>query len=249
MQELQDSVALVTGGTSGIGRATAIAFAKQGSKVIVASRRQSQGEETVNLIKEIGGESIFIATDVTQEDSVKNLIEQTVKLYGKLDFAFNNAGVASGQSLVDETEENYYKVFDVNVKGVFLCLKYEIAQMLQQGKGSIVNCASILGVVGLTPVAFYSASKHAVLGLTKTAALEMAKSNIRINAVSPGVIKTEMAEPFFDIPFFKDFIKKHPMDRVGTPEEVANVVTFLCSDKASFITGENIVLDGGFLAQ
>lgn len=170
-------------------------------------------------------------------------------IYGRIDCAFNNAGVGIGNPIIEETAENYDKVFNVNVKGVFLCLKYEIAQMLQQGQGSIVNCASILGLVGLSNVSLYVASKHAVLGLTKTAALEVAKSNIRVNSVAPGVIKTEMAEPFFEVPFFKEFIGKHPMGRVGTPEEVANAVVFLCSDKASFITGENIAIDGGFMAQ
>ncbi|HAC64137.1 MAG TPA: short chain dehydrogenase [Cyanothece sp. UBA12306] len=249
MKALQNKVALVTGGNSGIGRTTAIAFAKEGAKVIVASRREKEGEKTIKLIEEIGGEGKFIPTDVTQEKSVKTLIEEIVKLYGKLDCAFNNAGVAVGNLITEETEENYDKVFNVNVKGVFMCLKYELSQMLKQGEGSIVNCASILGLVGLSPVSLYSASKHAVLGLTKTAALEVAKSNIRVNSVSPGVIKTEMAEPFFEIPFFQKFIDKHPMGRVGTPEEVANAVVFICSDKASFMTGENIVIDGGFMAQ
>ncbi|MGK7942608.1 MAG: SDR family oxidoreductase [Crocosphaera sp.] len=249
MKEFENKIALVTGATSGIGRATAMTFAKEGAKVVVASRRQKEGEETVKLIEQMGGESIFIATDVTQENSVRNLIQKIVEVYGKLDYAFNNSGVALGNPLVEETEENYYKVFDVNVKGVFFCLKYELEQMLKQGEGSIVNCASILGLVGLAPLSLYTSSKHAVLGLTKTAALEVAESNIRVNAVCPGVIKTEMAEPFFEIPFFKEFIKNHPIGRVGTPEEVANAVIFLCSNKASFMTGENIVIDGGFIAQ
>lgn len=250
MKDLENKVALVTGGSSGIGRATALAFAQEGAKVVVAARRLQEGEETVKLIKEMGGEAIFIATDITQEAQIKALIEQTVSHYGRLDYAFNNAGVAVGNPLLEETEENYYKVFDLNVKGVFLCLKYQVAQMLKNGGGAIVNCSSILGVVGLAPVCLiYTASKHAVLGLTKSAALEFATANIRINAVSPGVIETEMSRPMLAFPFYQEFIAKHPMKRVGKVEEVANMVVFLCSDKASFITGENIAIDGGFLAQ
>jgi NAD(P)-dependent dehydrogenase (short-subunit alcohol dehydrogenase family) len=152
-------------------------------------------------------------------------------------------------SITEETVENYEQVFNVNVKGVFLCLKYEISQMLKQGEGTIVNCASILGLTGLSPTHLYSASKHAVLGLTKTVALEVAQSNIRVNAVCPGVIDTDLARPFFSIPFYREFINKHPMGRVGKEEEVANAVVFLCSDQASFITGEHLVIDGGFMAQ
>lgn len=249
MKKFENKVVLVTGASSGIGRATAVAFAKEGAKVIVAARRVKEGGKTVELIKQVGSEGLFIQTDVTQEEQVKNLIEKIVEIYGRVDCAFNNAGCLTVNSITEETVENYEQVFNVNVKGVFLCLKYEISQMLKQGGGTIVNCASILGLTGLSPTHLYSASKHAVLGLTKTVALEVAQSNIRVNAVCPGVIDTDLARPFFSIPFYREFINKHPMGRVGKEEEVANAVVFLCSDQASFITGEHLVIDGGFMAQ
>ncbi len=249
MKEFENQVALVTGGSSGIGRATAIAFAREGAKVVVAARRVKESEETVRLIKEAGSDGIFIQTDVTVEEQVRTLIEKTIATYGGLDYAFNNAGFGAGSPITETTLDIYEKVFDVNVKGVLLCMKYEILQMLKNGSGSIVNNASILGLTGLENTSLYTASKHAVLGLTKVAAIEMAKSNIRINAVCPGVIDTEMAHPFFDIPWYKQFIEKHPMGRVGQPEEVATAVVYFCSDKASFITGQNLAIDGGFMAQ
>ena len=249
MKNFENKVVLVTGASSGIGRATAVAFAKEGAKVVVAARRVKEGEETVELIKKAGGEGFFIQTDVTQEKQVKNLIGKTVEIYSRLDCAFNNAGYYTVNPITEETVENYEQVFNVNVKGVFLCLKYEISQMLKQGGGTIVNCASILGLTGLSPTHLYTASKHAVLGLTKTVALEVARSNIRVNAVCPGLIDTDMTRPFFSIPFYREFINKHPMGRVGKEEEVANAVVFLCSDQASFITGEHLVIDGGFMAQ
>ena len=249
MKDFEDKVVLVTGASSGIGRATAIAFAKEGAKVVVAARRINEGEETVTLIKKAGGEGIFIQTDISQEKQVKNLVEKTVETYHGLDSAFNNAGFLTENLFVEETVENYEKTFNVNVKGVFLSLKYELCYMLNHGGGSIVNCASNLGLVALSSRSLYTASKHAVLGLTKTAALEVAKSNIRVNAVCPGLIDTDMTRPFFSVPFYQEFIKKHPMGRIGTEEEVANAVVFLCSNKASFITGEYLVIDGGFMAQ
>ncbi len=247
MKEFENKVALVTGGSSGIGRATAIAFAREGAKVVVAARRVKEGEETVGLIREAGSEGIFIKTDVTLEEEVRALIEKTIDTYGRLDCAFNNAGVGIGGSLTETTVDIYEKVFDVNVKGVLLCLKYEIQEMLKNGSGSIVNNSSIAGLTGIEQVSVYVASKHAVLGLTKAAALEMAKSNIRVNAVAPGVIETDMSRPFFELPFYKKLIEEIPLERVGQVEGVATAVVYLCSDKASFITGQCFVIDGGLL--
>ncbi|MDJ0719906.1 MAG: SDR family NAD(P)-dependent oxidoreductase [Prochloraceae cyanobacterium] len=177
MKEFENKVALVTGGSSGIGRATAIAFAREGANVVVAARRVKEGSETIRLIREAGSDGIFIKTDVTVEEEVRALIEKTIDTYSRLDCAFNNAGVAMGGSLTETTVDIYEKVFDVNVKGVLLCLKYEIQEMLKNGGGSIVNNSSIAGLTGIEQISVYVASKHAVLGLTKAAALEMAKSN------------------------------------------------------------------------
>ena len=249
MKEFENKVALVTGGSSGIGRATAIAFAREGAKVVVAARRVKEGEETVRLVKEAGGEGIFIPTDVSIEEQVLTLIEKTIDTYGRLDFAFNNAGLGDACPITEITLDTYEKVFSVNVKGVLLCMKHEILQMLKNGGGSIVNNASILGLTGLENTSLYTASKHAVLGLTKVAAIEMAQSKIRINAVCPGVIDTEMARPGYELPWYQRFIERHPMGRVGQAEEVATAVVYLCSDKASFITGQHLAIDGGYTAQ
>ena len=249
MKEFENKVALVTGGSSGIGRATAIAFAREGAKVVVAARRVKEGEETVRLIKEAGSDGIFIQTDVTLEQEVQNLIEKTIGFYGRLDFAFNNAGVAEVGPITEATVDIYEKTFDVNVKGVLLCMKHEILQMLQNGCGSIVNTASIAGLIGNVNFSIYTASKHAVLGLTKATALEVAKSNIRVNAVCPGIIDTDMTRPFFDDPQYKQRMEMYPMGRIGQAEEVATAVVYLCSDKASFITGHSLAIDGGYTVQ
>lgn len=197
MKSIENKIALVTGGGSGIGRATALAFAREGAKVVIASRRESEGEETVRLIKEAGSEGFFVKTDVAKEADVKNLVEQTIRKYDRLDYAFNNAGT-EGESapLTSQTVENYDRTFDANVKGVLLSMKHEVAQMLKQGGGAIVNTSSIAGLIGFAGAAVYVASKHAVLGLTKSAALEYAKQGIRINAVSPAAIETEMLDRF-----------------------------------------------------
>jgi NAD(P)-dependent dehydrogenase (short-subunit alcohol dehydrogenase family) len=251
---LKDKVALVTGGTSGIGRATAIAYAQQQAKVVVVGRRIDEGKETVRLIKEAGGEAIFVQADVTKEADVKAMVDKAVGVFGRLDIAFNNAGtVGENPSLIEQTEAEYDHIMNVNVKGVWLSMKYEIAQMLQQGSGSIVNTASGAGVVA-SPNAnapLYTASKHAVVGLTKTAALQYAKAGIRINVAAPGVIETDMFEAATG---GQDEAKAymaglHPIGRIGTPIEVANAVLFLSSDLASFITGETLMVDGGYVAQ
>ena len=249
MKEFENKVALVTGGSSGIGRATAIAFAREGAKVVVAARRVKEGEETVRLIKEAGSDGIFIPTDVSVEEQVRTLIEKTIDIYGQLDFAFNNAGVFEVGPITEATVDIYEKIFAVNVKGVLLCMKHEILEMLKNGCGSIVNNASIGGLIGGENFSIYAASKHAVIGLTKVAAIEMAKSNIRVNAVCPGTIDTEMTRPFFDASWQKQIIEKHPIGRVGQPEEVATAVVYLCSEKASFITGQSLAIDGGYTVQ
>jgi NAD(P)-dependent dehydrogenase (short-subunit alcohol dehydrogenase family) len=245
-------VALVTGGTSGIGRATAIAYAQQQAKVVVAGRRVEEGEETVRLIKDAGGEALFVRTDVTQEAEVKAMVDQTIRVFGRLDIAFNNAGThGEDPSLIEQVDAEYDRMMNANVKGVWLSMKYEIAQMLKQGGGSIVNTSSILGVIAMPSVPLYTASKYAVVGLTKAAALQYAKSGIRINAVGPGAIETDMFE---NATGGQDEAKAymaglHPMGRVGKPVEVANAVIWLSSDSASFVTGEILMVDGGYVAQ
>ncbi|MEG4409063.1 SDR family oxidoreductase [Microcoleus sp. MON2_D5] len=249
---LQDKVALVTGGTSGIGRATAIAYAQQQAKVVVVGRRMDEGEETIRLIKKAGGEAIFVQADVTKEADVEAMVDKVVSVFGRLDIAFNNAGtVGENPSLIEQPEAEYYPMMNVNVKGVWWSMKYEIAQMLKQGSGSIVNTASANGVVALPSVPLYTASKSAVIGLTKAAALQYAKAGIRINVVAPAAIETDMFEAATG---GQDEAKAyitglHPIGRVGTPLEVANAVLFLSSDLASFVTGETLMVDGGYVAQ
>ncbi len=249
---LKDKVAIVTGGTTGIGRATAIAYAQQQAKVVVVGRRMDEGEDTVRLIKEAGGEAIFVQADVTKEADVKAMVDKAVGVFGRLDIAFNNAGTfGENPSLIDQTEAEYDLTMNVNVKGVWLSMKHEIAQMLQQGSGLIVNTASTVGVVALPSLLLYTVSKHAVVGLTKAAALQYAKAGIRINAVAPGSVAT----PIFEAGTGgQDEVKAylaglHPIGRIGTPLEVANAVLFLSSDMASFITGATLLVDGGFVAQ
>ncbi len=245
-------VALVTGGTSGIGRAVAIAYAQQGAKVLVAGRRAEEGEATLRLIKDAGGDGLFVKADVTQEADVKSMVEQAVDVFGRLDFAFNNAGVhGENLSLVDQTDAEYDRMMNVNVKGVWLSMKYEIAQMLRQGGGAIVNTASILGVVAMASVPLYTASKHAVVGLTKAAALQYAKLGIRVNAVGPAAIETDMFESATggQAEAKAQMAAIHPIGRVGQPSEVASAVLWLCSDGASFVTGETLMIDGGYTAQ
>ena len=246
---LKDKVALVTGGTSGIGRATAIAYAKQQAKVVVVGRRMDEGEETVRLIQEADGEAIFVQADVTKEADVEAMLDKAVSVFGRLDIAFNNAGMGGeNPSLIEQTEAEYDCTMNVNVKGIWLSMKYEIAQMLKQESGSIVNMASAVGVVALPNIPLYTASKHAVIGLTKAAALQYAKAGIRINGVAPGAIQTDMFEAVTDEA--KAYLTGlHPIGRVGTPLEVANAVLFLSSDMASFVTGETLMIDGGSVAQ
>jgi NAD(P)-dependent dehydrogenase (short-subunit alcohol dehydrogenase family) len=245
-------VAVVTGGTSGIGKAAAIALAQAGAKVVVAGRRQVEGEETIRLLQASSGEGFFVATDVSKEADVQTLIEKTMAHYGRLDIAFNNAGVDQETTpLPEQTEATYDRIMDINVKGVWLCLKHEIPAMLKNGGGAIVNTSSGLGLVGAVGVPIYVASKHAVEGLTKSVALEYALQGIRVNAVSPGLIQTEMLDRTVQtntelIEYFKTTL---PMGRIGTPQEVVNAVLWLCSDAASFVTGHSLTVDGGYIAQ
>lgn len=248
---MKGKVALITGGTAGIGRTTALAFAREGAKVALSGRREKEGNEVVAEINAAGGEAIFIKTDIAQDAEVKAMVEQTIAAFGRLDYAFNNAGVEHPPTPTrEQTEETFDFVMNTNVKGVWLSQKYEIAAMLQSGGGAIVNNASVAGLGGMAGMGIYVASKHAVIGLTKATALEVARKGIRVNAVAPAAIETRM---------FTDFAKTdeqqkmmaslHPIGRIGKPEEIAEAVVFLCSDKASFITGETLAIDGGWTAQ
>jgi NAD(P)-dependent dehydrogenase (short-subunit alcohol dehydrogenase family) len=250
-QDLFQKVALITGGTTGIGRDTAILFAKHGAKVVVSGRREAEGKETVALAKAAGGEAIFVQSDVSKSGDVQALVKKTVDTFGRLDIAFNNAGIeGKWVPLVEQTEENWDQVHNINLKGVWLSLKYEILQMLKQGGGgAIVNMSSVAGLIGAAGAGVYIASKHGVLGLTKTAALEYAANGIRVNAVCPAVIETAMAERAFGAPEVnKRMLALHPLGRFGKPIEIAEAVLWMCSDKSSFMTGHEIVLDGGMLA-
>lgn len=249
-KDLQDKVAIVTGGTSGIGRETAVLFARQGAKVVVAGRRVTEGEETISLVRAAGGEGLFVKTDVSKSADVQALLQKTVEKFGRLDIAFNNAGIEGNwMPIVDQSEEDWDRVIGINLKGVWLCLKHELQQMLKQGsRGAIVNMSSVAGLMGAPGAAPYCATKHGVIGLTRTAALEHARHKIRVNAVCPAVIETPMGDRLFGEPeVMKWALSKHPIGRFGKSSEVAEAVLWLCSEKSSFMTGHYIVLDGGFL--
>ncbi|MFN6560902.1 MAG: SDR family oxidoreductase [Nostoc sp. ChiSLP01] len=247
--QLYGKVALVTGASSGIGRASAIAFARAGAKVVAASRRIAEGEETIHRIQEIGGEGIFIKTDVSNPADVETLIEKTVDTYGRLDCACNSAGFGGPASpITDMSEEHWDRLVDVNLKATWLCLKYQITAMLKQGSGAIVNIASTAGVVGFPGFTGYCATKGGVTALTKAAAMEYAQAGIRINVVSPGAIATEMLATL-PTDALEQLTARHPIGRTGKPEEVAETVVWLCSDAASFIMGHNMMVDGAYTAQ
>lgn len=247
----KDKVALVTGASFGIGRSTAIAFAKRGAKVVVADWLDDKEEVTIKAIKDLGGEVLFIKCDVSKSNDVKLLMDKAHSTFGRLDFAFNNAGVEGDMGQTHEcTEENWDHTIGINLKGLWLCLKYELPIMQKQGFGVIVNCASVAGLIGFPGLPAYVASKHGVTGLTKTAALENAKINIRVNAVCPGVIKTPMVDRITgkQKEVEKQYESMEPVGRMGQPEEVAEAVVWLCSDAASFVTGVSLPVDGGWIA-
>ena len=251
---LQNKVALVTGGTSGIGKAAAVALAKAGAKVVVAGRRAEEGNKVVKTIQQAGGDAIFVKTDVAQEAEVKALVEHTLAHFGRLDVAFNNAGIEGqvGHSIETMDVDDYQSVFDINVKGVLLSMKHEAAAMLKNSGGSIVNTASIAGHVGFAGGGVYVASKHAILGLSKSAALDLATRGVRVNTVSPGTIQTEMIDRMTgegEIEAKKWWSSQHPIGRIGTADEVAAMVVWLSTPQASFITGTDIAVDGGYLAR
>lgn len=244
-------VALVTGGAAGIGRATALAFAEQGLKVVVSDVDTAGGEATVELICRAGGEAVFIACNVTQDAEVGALMAQIVKCYGRLDYAFNNAGIEIEQGkLADGSEQEFDAIMGVNVKGVWLCMKHQIPLLLAQGGGAIVNTASVAGLGAAPKMSIYSASKHAVIGLTKSAAVEYAKKKIRVNAVCPAVIDTDMFRRAYEAdPRKAEFAAAmHPVGRIGKVEEIAAAVLYLCCDDAGFTTGQALAIDGGATA-
>jgi len=251
MADFAGKVALVTGGASGMGRETALAFAREGAKVVVADVQVDGGEETVAMIRKAGGEAIFVKADVSKTAQVKALIDKTVETYGRLDCAFNNAAVEEENCLMaDCTEEAFDRMVAINLKGVWLCLKYEIQQMLKQGGGVIVNTASIQGIVGHAFLTAYTGTKHGVVGLTKSAALGYAKAGIRVNAVCPGPFRTPMLQRYIESkPGAEErVISTIPLGRIGEPREMAEAVLWLCSDRCSFITGHPLVVDGGLVA-
>ncbi|MDJ0703635.1 MAG: SDR family oxidoreductase [Leptolyngbyaceae cyanobacterium MO_188.B28] len=251
-RQFDAKVALITGGTSGIGKATAFRFAAAGAKVVVSGRSPERGGETVAQVKANGGDAAFILADVTQAESVKALVQKTLETFGQLDYAVNNAGVNPRFAPITEWDEaGWDEVIDTNLKGVWLCMKYEIPQILKQGGGAIVNTASVFGQVGFPTASIYIASKSGVIGLTKSAALEYAQQGIRINAVCPGVIATPLVEEATrgDAEAIAQLEALHPMKRLGKSEEVADAIAWLCSSQSSFVTGHTLTIDGGILAQ
>jgi NAD(P)-dependent dehydrogenase (short-subunit alcohol dehydrogenase family) len=249
IKSMEGKVALITGSSSGIGRSTALVFAREGAKVVITDINVKAGQETVDMIKRDGGAAIFIQADVSESSQVEKLIIQAVEFFGRLDCACNNAGIPGLRvPLVEFPEDQWNLVIDTDLKGVWLCMKYEIPQMLKQGKGAIVNISSAAGLKPNKGSTAYCSAKHGVIGLTKMAALEHAESGIRVNTICPGPIRT---------PFVEDLIKKHPereawyisttpMKRMGTPEEIGEAVVWLCSDAASYITGITLPVDGGY---
>ncbi len=249
MKTFKNKTIIVTGAASGIGRATALAFADEGANVIVADVQEREAIETVKMIDDRGGVGLFVGCDVSKEADVKNMVERTLEKFGRLDGAFNNAGTEGTPAPITEcTMENWDKTVNTDLKGVWLSMKHEIPALLKSGGGAIVNCSSIAGLVGFATIPAYVASKHGVIGLTETAALEYAKEGIRVNAVCPGAIHTPMLERFTQ-GNDEAMAKMDPMGRIGEPEEIAQTVLFLMSPKASYITGQSLAVDGGWVSQ
>ena len=252
MGELTGKVAIVTGASAGIGRAAAVALAAEGAAVVIADVDDTRGEQVAAEINDKGGKARFIHADMSDDAQVEAMVSQTVEEFGGLDLAFNNAGIEGTPAPTHEcTPENWQRTLAVNLTGVWSCMRHEIPRMLERGGGSIVNCASVAGLVGFTSIPAYTASKHGVVGLTKTAALEYAEAGLRVNAVCPGVINTEMVERFTGGQDDAEtaMIAMEPIGRMGRPEEIADAVVWLCSDRSSFTTGQAIAVDGGFVAR
>lgn len=256
MAYLKDKCVLVTGGAAGIGRATAIAFAAEGAKVVVSDIDESGGQKTARSVEKQGGSAVYVPADVSSSVDVANLLSSTLSTFGKIDCAVNNAGIEGRITpFAQQTDDNFDDIINVNLKGTFLCMREEISEMVKTGGGAIVNLSSIAGLIGFSGLSPYVASKHGVIGLTKNAALEYAASGIRVNAVCPGGVDTRMLDSLAEQATDGAQTSRqmmtplHPMGRIGTPEEVAELIVWLCSPRASFITGTAIPIDGGYVAQ
>lgn len=251
-KEFKDKIVVITGASFGIGKATALAFANAGAKLVLSDLKDDEGYAQAEAIRKKGNECIYVHCGISKPAEVKHMVEEAVKHFGRLDIAYNNAGIEGEIGFTTAgSEENFDRVININLKGVWACMKYEIPEMLKNKKGVIVNCSSIAGIIGSQGLPVYVASKHGVNGLTKNAALEYAKQGIRVNAICPAGVHTPMLDRIIhnNPGMGEQLDTMHPIGRVATSEEIANVVLFLCSDRASFVTGHEMVVDGGYTAQ